>query len=102
MCGKNTVWEFTCSGNILVNKRDQGSALINLTVSKLIEETTKIQFMINSISSTMVVYGIVFMIELIVVIFFLLSTREETLEKALRRFSVSSFKSIFFREAQNV
>ena len=42
MCGKNTVWEFTCSGNILVNKRDQGSALINLTVSKLIGEQIRL------------------------------------------------------------
>ena len=33
---------------------------------------------------------------------YFITAREETSEKALRRFSVSSFKSSFFREAQNL
>ena len=83
--GSNDIAKLLISDLILVSVGAfLSSFLLSYIVSKLIEEITKIKFMINSITSTMVVYGIVFMIELIVVIFFLLSTQKEDLSLVLK------------------
>ena len=60
------------------------SFIVSLITSTLIEKIAKIQFMINSISNTMFVYGVVFIIELLVVIFFLLSLQKEDLSLVLK------------------
>ena len=60
------------------------SFLVTFLTSILLEEITKINLLINNISNTMIVYGVVFIIELVVVFFFLIALQKEDLSLILK------------------
>ena len=60
------------------------SFVISLLASFMFDEVLNINILTNSISNTMTVYGVVFLLELIVVFFFLISLQKEDLSLILK------------------